>query len=62
MRRTKSEAKVSQRAEVSELVVAGESTFLDAVRAAEEDLRAAGSVADVSYESATDTAIRVTLA
>ena len=62
VRRTKSEAKVSQRAEVSELVVAGAPTFLDAVRAAEGDLRAAGSVTDVRYESATDTAIRVTLA
>ncbi len=44
VRRTKSDAKMGMRAEVTRLVLAGPSRVLDLVRVAEADLRAAGRV------------------
>lgn len=44
VRKTKSEAKVGMRAEVSSVVLAGPSPWCDRVRVAEADLRAAGRV------------------
>ncbi len=49
VRRTKSEAKVSMRAELESLSVSGDSSLLDAVRAAEGDLLAAAGANAVAY-------------
>jgi len=62
IRREKSTAKVSQRAEVSLCVVAGPTDLLDAVRAALVDLAKAGGVREWQLEEANDVDITVTLA
>lgn len=49
VRREKTEAKVSMRAEVAELVVSGDEALIAAVKAGEDDLRAAGVITSVSY-------------
>ena len=62
LRKAKSEAKVSQRAGVELLVVRNTPARLAALRAAEGDLRDAGSVADLRLEEADSPGIDVTLA
>ena len=49
IRKAKSEAKVSMRAEAARVVVRGPAHAADAVRLAEGDLRAAGNIADLSF-------------
>jgi valyl-tRNA synthetase len=49
VRREKTEAKVSMRAEVAELVVSGDEALIAAVKAGEDDLRAAGVISAVTY-------------
>ncbi len=61
VRREKSSAKVSQRAEVAELVVRAPSEFLDAVRSGEDDLKAAGGVRLLTMETSDEVAFSVTL-
>ena len=51
IRRQKTESKVSMRANVESLTVTGDEAFLTLVRAGEDDVRAAGSVAQVTYLS-----------
>jgi valyl-tRNA synthetase len=62
IRREKSTQKVSQRAEVSLLVVEGPATWLDAVRAGQSDLRDAGTVALFDFTQASEPRVSVTLA
>jgi valyl-tRNA synthetase len=62
VRKAKSEAKLSQRAPVSLVVVRDSRTRLDALAAAEADLRDAGSVADLRLEEADTPSVEVTLA
>jgi hypothetical protein len=62
IRREKSTAKVSQRAEVALCKVAGPTELLDAVRAALIDLTKAGGVREWQLEEASDVNITVTLA
>ena len=62
VRREKSTQKVSQRAEVSQLVIEGPLEWLEAVRAGESDLRDAGTVALFTYTHANDVRMQVTLA
>jgi len=62
VRREKSTQKVSQRAEVSLLVVEGPTQWLDAVRAGETDLRDAGTVSLFDFSEASDVRVKVTLA
>jgi valyl-tRNA synthetase len=61
IRREKSTAKVSQRAEVERLVVSGPADFLDAVKSGESDLRDAGTVAFIDYVETSDVSVVVTL-
>jgi valyl-tRNA synthetase len=61
VRRAKSTAKVSQRAEVSRCVVAGPPAVLDALRRAQRDLVAAGAVADLQLLDGAEVAVEVTL-
>ena len=49
IRKAKSEAKVSMRAEAARVIVRGPGDAADAVRASEDDLRAAGNIADFSF-------------
>ncbi len=49
IRKAKSEAKVSMRAEAARVIVRGPGDAADAVRASEGDLRAAGNIADFSF-------------
>jgi valyl-tRNA synthetase len=49
IRKAKSEAKVSMRAEAARVIVRGPSGAVDAVRLSEDDLRAAGNIADLSF-------------
>ena len=50
IRKAKSTAKVSMRAEAARVIVRGPSADVgDAVRAGEDDLRAAGNIADLSF-------------
>ena len=49
IRKAKSEAKVSMRAEAARVIVRGPSGAVDAVRLTEDDLRAAGNIADLSF-------------
>ncbi len=49
VRRAKSDAKVGMRAEVASVVLAGPPEVLHAVRSAEDDLRAAGRIAQLEY-------------
>ena len=62
IRREKSTAKVSQRAEVALVDVTGPREFLDAVLTGERDVRAAGGVRTVVTHERNDVAITVTLA
>jgi valyl-tRNA synthetase len=65
IRKAKSEAKVSMRAEAARVVVRGPDDAADAVRASEGDLRAAGNIADFSFvlaPGAAGLATEVTLA
>jgi valyl-tRNA synthetase len=57
VRRTKSEAKVSQRAPVARAVVRATAAQLDAVRAAASDLRDAGSIDELVLEAAEELAV-----
>ncbi len=52
IRRTKTEAKLSQRAAVERLLVGGSERIVGAVRSVEADLREAGSLAVVDYDTA----------
>ena len=61
VRREKSTAKVSQRAEVALCKVEGPSELLGAVRAAQTDLAKAGGVLEWQFEEASDVSITVTL-
>jgi valyl-tRNA synthetase len=49
IRKAKSEAKVSMRAEAARVIVRGPGDAAEAVRASEGDLRAAGNIADFSF-------------
>ena len=49
IRKAKSEAKVSMRAEAARVIVRGPEWAADAVRLTEGDLRAAGNIADLSF-------------
>jgi valyl-tRNA synthetase len=62
VRRAKTEAKVSQRAEIERLVVQGPTEVHDAVRRALADLREAGSIGAVEFEVADDLRCVVDLA
>ena len=62
VRREKSTAKVSQRAEVELLALSGPAEWLDDVRAGQGDLRAAGGVREFELTEAADVAIIVSLA
>ena len=62
VRRAKTEAKASQKAAVSLLVVRGPAELHAQIVAAEADLRLAGSLADVRYELADALSCEVTLA
>ena len=62
IRKAKSEAKLSQRAPVALVVVRGRRDRLDALAAAEADLRDAGSVADLRREEADSPSVEVTMA
>jgi valyl-tRNA synthetase len=62
IRRTKTEAKVSQKAIVSQLVVSAPAATQALVKAAESDLRDAGSIAEVQYAAAETLSCTVELA
>jgi valyl-tRNA synthetase len=62
IRREKSTAKVSQRAEVARCVVAGPPELLDAVRSALADLAKAGGVLEWQFVDAHELAVTTTLA
>ncbi|MGI8686329.1 MAG: valine--tRNA ligase [Acidimicrobiales bacterium] len=62
VRKAKSEAKVTQRAGVDLVVVRDTAARLAALRAAESDLRDAGSVAELRLEESATASIEVTLA
>ena len=62
VRRAKSTAKVSQRAEVTRCVVAGPRALLDAVEAGRDDLASAGGISDLELVEASDLDVVVTLA
>jgi valyl-tRNA synthetase len=60
VRKAKTEAKLSIRAEAARVVVRGPDEA--AVRASEPDLRSAGNIADFSFEYAPELGTEVTLA
>jgi valyl-tRNA synthetase len=62
VRKAKSEAKLSQRAAVERVVVRDSRSRLDALRAAETDLREAGSIAHLVLEEGPDPSVDVRLA
>lgn len=62
IRREKSTAKVSQRARVGRLTVAGPEEFTGAIRVSAEDLVAAGNVGELVIEDANELRIDVVLA
>jgi valyl-tRNA synthetase len=62
VRKAKTEAKQSMRAEVASAVVSGPADVLDRVRAAEHDLRESGRIAEVTYAEAAELSVAVTLA
>ncbi len=62
VRKAKSEAKLSQRAQVERVVVRDDTGRLHALRAAEADLREAGSIADLVLEEAAEPSVDVRLA
>ncbi|MCT9820128.1 valine--tRNA ligase [Microbacterium sp. W1N] len=57
IRRAKTEAKASQKTPVERIVLAGPAAALDALRAAEGDLKAVGRIAEVTYEVADQLAV-----
>jgi valyl-tRNA synthetase len=61
IRREKSSAKVSQRAEVLSVTLRGPVEFLDAVRSGEDDLKAAGAVRLLTFEEADEFFVAVVL-
>jgi valyl-tRNA synthetase len=61
IRREKSEAKVSQRAEVRNVVALGPEEWTNALRVGENDLRDAGAVHSIEYGENADISISVTL-
>ncbi|MGC1419523.1 MAG: valine--tRNA ligase [Acidimicrobiales bacterium] len=61
IRREKSTAKVSQRAEVASCLVNGPIEFLDAVRAASDDLAKTGGLLDLRFAEASDVLVTTTL-
>jgi valyl-tRNA synthetase len=61
VRRAKSRAKVSQRAEVSLCRVSGSATLLEAVRQGRRDLDAAGTILEMELHESADVVIEVTL-
>ena len=56
VRKAKSEAKVSMRADVASAVVRGTPDDVELVAAAADDLRSAGKIAELSFDSATEVA------
>ncbi|BAN03808.1 valine--tRNA ligase [Ilumatobacter coccineus] len=62
VRRAKSEAKVSQRAEVAALAITAPADMHAALDAGRPDLAAAGTIADITLDDGTDLACSVTLA
>ena len=62
VRRAKSEAKVSMKAEVDLVVISGPDEMLARVRAAEADLKAAGRIERIDYTTADTLDVTVTLA
>jgi valyl-tRNA synthetase len=62
IRRTKSSAKVSQRAGVTSVTVRAPAEFLAAIAACEEDLKAAGGVATLLTREETELSVEVILA
>ncbi|MFM8907053.1 MAG: valine--tRNA ligase, partial [Actinomycetota bacterium] len=62
IRRTKTEAKVSQRAKVSAVIVSCDSARSAAVREAQSDLVKAGSVTEFSVVDGVELSVSVTLA
>ncbi|MDP9403266.1 MAG: valine--tRNA ligase [Actinomycetota bacterium] len=62
VRKAKSEAKLSQRAEVERVVVRDTAERLAALRLAEADVRAAGSIADLVLDEGAEASVAVTLA
>jgi valyl-tRNA synthetase len=62
VRRAKSEAKLSQRTPVARVVIRDTPERLQALREAEDDLRDAGSIAELTYDEADQLAVEVTLA
>ncbi len=62
VRRAKSEAKLSQRTAVARVVIRDTPQRLEALRAAEDDLSDAGSIAELVYEEADEISVEVTLA
>ena len=62
VRRSKTEAKLSQRAAVEELIVEGPSAALEAIEACRADLAEAGGVAEFTLSEATILATTVRLA
>ena len=62
IRRAKSSAKVSQRAEVASVTVRAPAEFLAAVARCEEDLKAAGGVATLITREETELLVEVVLA
>jgi len=57
VRRAKTEAKVSQKAEVARAVIAGPAASLDLIKLAEGDLKAVGRIAAVEYADADTLAV-----
>jgi valyl-tRNA synthetase len=62
IRREKSSAKVSQRAEVASVTVRAPAEFLAAIAACEDDLKAAGGVATIVTREETELSVEVILA
>ena len=62
VRRAKSEAKLSQRTPVARVVIRDTPERVRALRVAEDDLRDAGSIAELTYEAADELEVEVTLA
>ena len=62
VRKAKTEAKQSMRAEVASATITGPAEVLDRVRAAEADLRESGRIAEVVYADGPELAVAVTLA
>ena len=62
VRREKSTAKVSQRAQVARCTVTGPASLLDAVRAGRDDLCSAGAITELELVEGPDVSVAVTLA